>query len=127
MDTKSVKRESIKKFLLECGHYDKGQLVRGAKKRLLFTYDEADEEVYESLKRFASHHKIKIEQTEQFEQLPKPTKEYIEELDEDGVSKLKRINIPGTEDTSHLKELLEQRQKELSAELIEINKLLKFY
>lgn len=127
MNPQSEKREKIKSFLLTCSHYNKSRLIQGAKNRALFSYSEDDNEVYESLKRFAKHHKIPIEQ-ERVEVKKEPEVVYIEEIDEDGNSSLKKLdsdeNLKSTD--IFLKELENQRDI-LSKKLLKINSLINLY
>lgn len=126
-DPTAQRREIIRKFLLVYSHYDKKRLVAKAKQENIFKYSESDEEVYDALKRFSDYHKIKIEQVEEYEKNTEKSKEYIEKIDESGASKLQLISDKNTAVKNDLKTLLLERRDLLSLELLEINKLLKFY
>lgn len=121
-----IRRKRLKNFLLVHSHYEKNRLIRKAKDENLYPNSEGDEDVYQSLKRFADHHGIKIEQTELIEKFTSTN--YVEEIDDDGNTKLKLINNKKeNEENKGLKTLLLKRRDELSEEILSINKLLKFY
>lgn len=122
------RREKLKKFLLECSHYDKERLIRGSKNRGIFGDNQDDEQVYHAIKQFASFHKIEIH-TPVPEIKIKDSGEntFIEEVDSEGNVKLKKV---GEEDIKHaadFRAVLEKERDELSKRLLKINELLKLY
>lgn len=122
------RREKLKKYLLECNHYDKERLIRGSKNRGIFADNQDNEQVYYAIVQFAKHHNIPLH-VEPPKILIKDPREnvFVEEIDGDGNTSLKKLGDDSIRQSIDFKELLEKERNELSKRLLKINELLKLY
>lgn len=128
LTNQEIRRDAIKQYLLEKSHYNKKRLVLGAKNRGLFGFNQDDNEVYDTLVRFSDYHKIKIHTTPpEIKEKSKEENSYIEEIDENGESKLKKLNFNENKNNDEFVANLIKQRDILSEKLLKINNLIKTY
>lgn len=115
-----ARRQKISAFLVTYSDKDKKDLVRLARKENLYQKSINDDEIYDSLVRFAKAHDIKIHQEH-----VRANREFIEKINEEGKSELVDVLSPKNQKT--LVECLKMEREALSQRILDINKLLKHY
>ena len=128
MSLTETRRKMLKEYLLAYNHYEKDRLVRGAQNRGIFYTETSNEEIYDSLVKFAKFHNIKLHVEPPKVFVKDPTKTaFIEEIDKEGNTVLKKLGEDDLQCEESFLKTLEIEAERLSNKLIRINTLIKLY